>query len=114
MSIENQVDAEKPLINNHHQLINKSISVKIKSFIILITLLYGANIYSAANISVPENGYVSVYTERIDDPLAVYFTPDQFDMVADGSCDVSNALQAAINKVQETIRYGVLFIPEGT
>ncbi|MDR1172972.1 MAG: SMP-30/gluconolactonase/LRE family protein, partial [Bacteroidales bacterium] len=56
----------------------------------------------------------SVYTERMDDPLAVYFTPDRFGIVTDGSQDVSDALQAAIDTVQKTVRYGVLFIPEGT
>jgi len=94
--------------------INKSIIMTKKPFIIIIALLCGMIMQSLANIETPQNGYVSVYTERIDDPLAVYFTPDQFDIAADGSRDVSDALQAAINKVQETIRYGVLFIPEGT
>jgi sugar lactone lactonase YvrE len=64
-----------------------------------------------SNIS---DGYASVYTQRLEDPLAVYFTPDQFDIAGDGSKDVSDALQDAINRVQETIRHGVLFIPEGT
>ena len=88
--------------------------MKTKTLIIIIISLYGMIAPITANSETPQPGYVSVYTERIDDPLAVYFTPDQFDMVADGSRDVSDALQAAINKVQETIRYGVLFIPEGT
>ena len=81
--------------------------------IITIALLFGIFKQSIAIKETPQDGYSSVYTERIDDPLAVYFTPDQFNIVTDGSLDVSDALQAAIDKVQETIRYGVLFIPEG-
>ena len=88
--------------------------MKTKTLIIIIISLYGMIAPISANNETPQTGYVSVYTERIDDPLAVYFTPDQFDMVTDGSRDVSDALQAAIDKVQKTIRYGVLFIPEGT
>ena len=88
--------------------------MKKKLFIIVITLLHWIIIHSTANITVPENGYTSIYTERIVDSLAIYFTPDRFDITTDGSGDVSDALQEAINKVQETIRYGVLFIPEGT
>lgn len=61
-----------------------------------------------------QDGYSSVYTVQPEDPLAVYFTADRFDVVNDGSRDVSEALQEAINQVQETVRYGVLFIPEGT
>ncbi len=85
-----------------------------KSIIITVALLCGIIMQSTANTVVPHDGYTSVYTQRLDDPLAVYFTPDQFDIATDGSKDVSDALQDAINKVQETIRNGVLFIPEGT
>ena len=60
------------------------------------------------------NPYGSVYQTRLDDTLAIYFTPENFGIRADGSTDVSDALQQAINRVQETVRYGVLFIPEGT
>lgn len=58
--------------------------------------------------------YASIYQTRLDDPLAVYFTPENFNVTTDGSTDVSDALQAAINKIQETVRYGIVFIPEGT
>ena len=55
----------------------------------------------------------SSYTERLDDPRAVYFTPDKFPVHADGLADDSDALQQAINKVQETTVHGVLFLPSG-
>lgn len=88
--------------------------MKNKALNITIALFCGIIMQTMANIEILQDGYSSVYTERINDSLAIYFTPDQFDIAADGSRDISDALQEAINKVQETIRYGVLFIPEGT
>ncbi len=55
----------------------------------------------------------SSYTERLDDPRAVYLTPDKFPVHADGLADDSDALQQAINKVQETTVHGILFLPSG-
>ena len=60
----------------------------------------------------PSNG-TSFYTARLDDPQAVYLTPDSFAVHADGQTDDSGVLQQAINTVQEKIRYGIVFIPEG-
>jgi hypothetical protein len=55
----------------------------------------------------------SYYPLRPEDPLAVYLTKDRFGTHADGVGDDADALQQAINRVQETTRIGVLFIPEG-
>jgi sugar lactone lactonase YvrE len=55
----------------------------------------------------------SYYPLRLDDPRAVYLTKDQFGVNADGIGDDSDTLQQAINRVQETTRIGVLFVPEG-
>ena len=55
----------------------------------------------------------SYYTERLDDSKAVYLTRDAFPVKADGVADDSDAIQAAINKVQETTQQGIVFIPEG-
>ena len=55
----------------------------------------------------------SSYTERLEDPRAVYLTPDNFPVHADGVADDSDALQQAINKVQETTVQGILFLPSG-
>jgi len=46
-------------------------------------------------------------------PRAVYLTPDKFPVHPDGSADDSEAIQQAINKVEETHHQGILFIPEG-
>ncbi len=55
----------------------------------------------------------SYYAVRPDDPKAVYLTRDDFPVHADGAGDDSDALQQAINKVQETVHQGIVFIPEG-
>ncbi len=55
----------------------------------------------------------SVYTQRPDDKAAVYLTKDEFDVHADGVDDDSAALQAAIDRVQETTVQGIVFVPEG-
>jgi hypothetical protein len=60
----------------------------------------------------PSKG-VSFYPTRLDDPKAVYLSPDRFPVRADGQADDSGAIQAAIDKVQETTGEGILFIPEG-
>ncbi len=55
----------------------------------------------------------SYFTLRPEDPRAVYLVKDQFDVHGDGIGDDSSALQLAIDRVQETARVGVVFIPEG-
>ncbi|HEX2967457.1 MAG TPA: glycosyl hydrolase family 28-related protein [Bacteroidales bacterium] len=56
---------------------------------------------------------ISVYQQKPVDPLAVYFTANDYNIKADGKMDVSAQLQAAINKIETEIGYGILFIPEG-
>jgi sugar lactone lactonase YvrE len=60
----------------------------------------------------PSRG-ASFYPARLDDPAAIYLTPDQFSVRADGVADDSAAIQAAIDKVQEKTGEGILFIPQG-
>ena len=55
----------------------------------------------------------SHYPLRPNDPLAAYLTKDKFDVHADGIGDDSDALQQAINQVEERTHQGVVFIPEG-
>ena len=55
----------------------------------------------------------SDYPIRPADPRAVYLTKDQFEVHADGIGDDADALQHAINRVQETTRIGAVLIPEG-
>ena len=55
----------------------------------------------------------SIYSERIEDPKAVYLLASEFGVHGDGRSDDTEAIQAAINKVQETTGEGILFVPEG-
>lgn len=49
----------------------------------------------------------SVYQARLDDPDAVYFTPGNFNIKADGKTDVSDALQQAITEVKTKYNFGL-------
>lgn len=55
----------------------------------------------------------SVYTARPDDPLAAYLTAADFGAHGDGLADDTDALQHAIDRVQQTTHHGVVFIPAG-
>jgi|GEM_PF-6808576 len=55
----------------------------------------------------------SIYQERLNDPEAVYFTADHFDISNNGQTDVSAELQKAINQLKAEKNFGILFIPEG-
>src|ERR1700756_823152 len=55
----------------------------------------------------------SYYTVRPDDPKAIYLTREAFAVRGDGVADDSEAIQQAINKVQETTNQGIVLIPEG-
>jgi len=56
----------------------------------------------------------SFYVSRLDDPAAIYLTPENFPVHGDGIGDDSSALQLAIDKVASSTGAGVLFISEGT
>jgi len=55
----------------------------------------------------------SVFTTRVDDPSAVYLTPEAFGVRGDGVADDSVPIQAAIDKAAATPNGGVVFIPSG-
>lgn len=55
----------------------------------------------------------SVYTQKPDDPEALYFTSENYNIAPDGKHDVTEALQFAINKLKKEKNFGILFIPEG-
>ena len=55
----------------------------------------------------------SIYKQKFADPNAEYFTPENYGIKADGKMDVSDQLQAAINKVKTEKSFGTLYIPEG-
>jgi hypothetical protein len=55
----------------------------------------------------------SFYAKELMDPDAVYFTPQNFNIKADGSMDVSAVLQNALYDLKTTHNFGILFLPEG-
>ena len=75
-----------------------------RTVIVAITALMLASLPASA---------ASWYTTRLDDPTAVYLTPDKFPVHADGEGDDSDALQQAMDKVQETTVQGIVFVPSG-
>jgi len=56
----------------------------------------------------------SFYTQKPDDPEAVFFTPEKYGITNDGKTDVSVQLQNAINQLKADRNFGIIFIPEGT
>lgn len=75
-----------------------------KQFIFLVAVLFSSLIITKAQ---------SVYNQKPEDPEALFFTSEAFDIMADGEHDVSESLQLAINKLKKEKNFGVLFIPEG-
>lgn len=55
----------------------------------------------------------SFYRLRLDDKKAVYLTRNEGGLHGDGLGDDTDAIQGAINKVQETTGQGIVFVPEG-
>lgn len=55
----------------------------------------------------------SFFSDGLEDSQAVYLTEEFFNIKGDGVADDSAAIQAAINKVKETMNYGIVFLPEG-
>lgn len=62
---------------------------------------------------VPGSFGQSIYQLKPNDTEAFYFTPETFDIKADGKSDVSDSLQSAINRLKKEKGFGILFIPEG-
>jgi len=78
------------------------------SSILACFLIVCLSAYSAIK---PSSSY---YTQKPEDPDAVYFTPKDFSILADGKTDVSVQLQNAINQLKIDRNFGILFIPEGS
>src|SRR3984885_12382761 len=55
----------------------------------------------------------SAYPNRLDDPGAVYLTPQDFPVPGEGQQDDSEAVQAAIDNLQASKGEGIVFIPQG-
>jgi hypothetical protein len=82
----------------------KSESVKMQRFLILLGIIL---------LSVTVAQASSYYAARPIDARAVYLDTGGFSARGDGHADDTDALQSAINKVQETTIQGIVFIPSG-
>lgn len=80
-------------------------------FLCLFLLLCGAVPYAYGREDASAGR--SIYTRPPTDTEAVYFTPENFGIKNDGSMDVSDALQAALNQVKQQYNFGIVFLPEG-
>ncbi|MDL2265234.1 SMP-30/gluconolactonase/LRE family protein [Parabacteroides sp. OttesenSCG-928-G07] len=77
-------------------------------------LLFFFLMMCAQTVSLYSINNASVFTHRPEDPKAIYFTPENYPIKADGKTDVSEALQEAIMNVKRSeMGYGILFVPEG-
>ncbi len=56
----------------------------------------------------------SIYKKKPTDAEAVYFSPENYKITADGKTDISDLLQGAINKMKLEQNFGIIFLPPGT
>src|SRR5579871_3694463 len=85
--------------------------MKLSAWSLLFFLLASIPGWSAPPTATPPG--VSIFRLRPDDPHALYFTPDNYKITADGLTDVSDALQEAIRTLKTRDNFGIIFIPEG-
>ncbi|MGA2147804.1 MAG: glycosyl hydrolase family 28-related protein [Bryobacteraceae bacterium] len=77
---------------------------RIGNNLLLVMLLHGLSFAAFA---------ASAIATRLDDPKAVYLTASEFGAHSDGTSDDSAAIQAAIDKAENNIREGIVFVPPG-
>ena len=80
----------------------------------LESLLFFCFVIAISAFKVSANESKSVYLQKPIDQEAIYFTPENFNIKADGKTDVSDALQEALNQVKKQYNFGIVFLPEGT
>lgn len=83
----------------------------IASIFLSIILFYTVSYAQKGSSSYPKSKLF--YTKRLMGSATVYFTPEDFNIKADGSKDVSDALQQALYDLKTTHNFGILFLPEG-
>ncbi len=59
------------------------------------------------------SGRNSVYQQRFEDDMGVFFTEEEFPRLRECTDDVSPVLQEALQHLADTQKYGILYIPEG-
>lgn len=84
---------------------------RLESFLICLSLLFLLSAREMCWAYTP----ASILTARPHDAEAIYFTSQDFPITSDGSTDVSDALQEALNRTkQKENGCGILLVPEGT
>lgn len=78
-----------------------------------LILVHSVVVSTLALFGCADSSAQSVYPVRPDDAHAVYLTRHDFAAIGDGEADDSDALQQAIDRVQETTHHGTVFVPEG-
>lgn len=58
-------------------------------------------------------GKQSVYQEKFEDSLGIFFTKEEFPQLAAAEEDASDVLQSAIDRLVQEQKYGILYIPQG-
>lgn len=58
-------------------------------------------------------GKESVYQQKFDDEMGIFFTEEEFPELKEASEDVSGVLMKAIQRLIDEQGYGILYIPEG-
>ncbi|MBO6015234.1 MAG: hypothetical protein J6P60_01440 [Lachnospiraceae bacterium] len=59
------------------------------------------------------NGKKSVFGQKFEDDMGIFFTQEQFPELAECTDDVSGVLQEALKRLVEEQSFGILYIPEG-
>lgn len=88
-----------------------------KRFLITLAFMFASTAHAAASPAGSEaadSAGTSAYTTRPADTGAVDFVPEKFPVLARKGADVSDALQAAIDRLKSEKNFGIVFIPEGT
>ena len=83
----------------------------VATFLSIILFYTGNYAQKHSSSSYPKSK--SFYTKHLMDSDAVYFTPENFNIKADGSMDISDVLQQALYDLKTTHNFGILFLPEG-
>jgi sugar lactone lactonase YvrE len=81
--------------------------------LIKLQTLWSALACLAVSLAIPAAGSSSYYPIRLEDAAAVYLTPEKFPVRGDGIADDSDAIQQAIDQVQDSHGEGIVFLPSG-
>jgi len=85
-------------------------TAQLRAAVVKYLLILALALMSAAAASASGPSY---YPSRLQDSKAVYLDNAEFSVHGDGQADDTDALQSAINKVQQDRNQGIVFVPSG-